>query len=69
MGANSFAKQAEGLPVEFDGAAARPLANEFAPTGEELAPGQTVLAIRLASRAQANSRPQRITSGQARHCR
>ncbi|MDH4612216.1 LLM class flavin-dependent oxidoreductase [Pseudomonas sp. BN102] len=32
VGANSFAKQAEGLPFEDPGSAARSLANEFAPT-------------------------------------
>ncbi|MNZ38462.1 hypothetical protein D3C78_559390 [compost metagenome] len=32
VGANSFAKQAEGLPCKPDGAAAQPFANEFAPT-------------------------------------
>ncbi|MNJ01454.1 hypothetical protein D3C73_1610930 [compost metagenome] len=33
-GSNEFAKQAAGLPVNHrEGAAARPLANEFAPTG------------------------------------
>jgi hypothetical protein len=33
VGANSFAKQAEGLPCGYQGAAPLPLANEFAPTG------------------------------------
>jgi hypothetical protein len=32
VGANLFAKQAEGLPCEITAAAAPPLANEFAPT-------------------------------------
>ena len=32
VGANSFAKQAEGLPLRKPGSAARSLANEFAPT-------------------------------------
>ncbi|MDH4609627.1 hypothetical protein E8F12_13835 [Pseudomonas sp. BN102] len=39
VGANSFAKQAEGLPADSTGAAAQPLANEFAPTTEP--PNQT----------------------------
>ncbi|MDH4569854.1 hypothetical protein E8E95_24525 [Pseudomonas sp. BN414] len=33
VGANSFAMQAEGLPSSLQGAAAQPIANEFAPTG------------------------------------
>src|SRR5262245_24367952 len=33
VGANSFAKQAAGLPCEITGAVALPIANEFAPTG------------------------------------
>ncbi|MDH4556656.1 hypothetical protein E8F11_15995 [Pseudomonas sp. BN417] len=32
VGANSFAKQAAGLPLGLPGAAAQPIANEFAPT-------------------------------------
>ncbi|MDH4582787.1 hypothetical protein E8F20_13035 [Pseudomonas sp. BN415] len=34
VGANSFAEQAEGLPKKLAGAAALPIANEFAPTRE-----------------------------------
>ncbi|MDH4872304.1 hypothetical protein E8E91_15815 [Pseudomonas sp. BN515] len=38
VGANSFAKQAAGLPDGTAGAAARPLVNEFAPTSSAMNP-------------------------------
>ncbi len=34
VGANSFANRTEGSAVEAQGAASRPSANEFAPTGK-----------------------------------
>jgi hypothetical protein len=41
VGANSFAMQAAGLPCKAMGVAARPLANEFAPTDEAQSRFQT----------------------------